>query len=83
MGRKLDVDQLVGATEIAERLGVRRPQVVHDWRRRHAAFPQPVLRLQQALVWYWPEIEKWARTTGRLQKKSVPQQRRAAGRRTR
>ena len=66
MGRRLDVDRLVGATEIAERLGVARPQVIHEWRRRHADFPQPVAHLRTALVWYWPDVERWARRTGRL-----------------
>lgn len=62
----MHVDNLVGAAEIAERLGVRRPQVVHDWRRRYPEFPQPVARLRQALIWNWPEIERWARASGRL-----------------
>ena len=62
----MDVDQLVGAAEIAERLGVRRPNVVHDWRRRHADFPQPVATLKQAFIWEWREVEAWARRTGRL-----------------
>jgi hypothetical protein len=66
VGRRLDVDLMVGSYEIAERLGVSRHQVVHDWRRRHPDFPEPVLRLRQALIWYWPEVEQWARTTGRL-----------------
>lgn len=66
MGRRVHVDNLVGAAEIAERLGVRRPQVVHDWRRRYPEFPQPVARLRQALIWNWPEIERWARASGRL-----------------
>lgn len=60
------MDQLVGAAEIAQRLGVARPQVVHDWRRRHADFPAPVVKLRQAMVWNWPEVERWARRTGRL-----------------
>jgi predicted DNA-binding transcriptional regulator AlpA len=66
VGRKVDVDQLIGAAEIAERLGVRRPNVVHDWRRRYPDFPQPVAKLRQALVWTWPDVERWARRTGRL-----------------
>lgn len=66
MGRKLDVDLLVGTAEIADRLGVARPQVVHDWRRRHADFPQPVAVVSRVGLWYWPEIERWARATGRL-----------------
>lgn len=65
MGRRIDVDHLVGAAEIAERLGAARPQVVHEWRRRYPDFPQPVASLKQALVWNWPDVERWARATGR------------------
>jgi predicted DNA-binding transcriptional regulator AlpA len=66
MGRRLDVDQLVGAAEIAERVAVKRSTVIHDWRHRHDDFPQPVLRLRGVLIWYWPDVERWARRTGRL-----------------
>ena len=59
------MDQLVGAAEIAERLGVA-PRTVHDWARRPVAFPAPVAKLKGALVWAWPDVEKWARKTGRL-----------------
>ena len=57
---------LVGAAEIAERLGVALPQVVHKWRERYPDFPQPVAQLRQALVWSWPDVAAWARSTGRL-----------------
>ena len=60
------MDQLVGTAEIAERLGAKNPELVHDWRRRYDQFPQPVARLRIGLVWYWPEVERWARATGRL-----------------
>lgn len=62
---KVDPIALVGVAEIAERLGVG-TSVVHDWRRRHADFPQPVARLRMGLVWEWPNVERWARSTGRL-----------------
>lgn len=65
MARRIDPDLLVGAAEIADRLGVKRPQVVHDWRRRHPEFPKPVASLKTALIWYWPDVEAWARSTGR------------------
>ena len=65
MGRKLDADDLVGAAEIAERLGLAQVQTVHTWRRRHPDFPEPVARLKQALIWSWPDVDTWARTTGR------------------
>ena len=66
MGRRVEPAQLVGASEIAARLAVKRPQVVHDWRRRHDDFPEPVAKLRTALIWYWPDVEAWARMTGRL-----------------
>jgi transposase-like protein len=66
-GRKVDVGDLVGAAEIADRLGIAQPQTVHSWRRRYEDFPTPVAKLKQALVWAWPDIEEWARRTGRVQ----------------
>lgn len=65
MGRKVDVDNLVGAYEIAQRLGVARPQVIHEWRRRHRDFPEPVAALKTALIWDWTQIKDWADLTGR------------------
>lgn len=66
MGQKVDVNDLVGAFEIAQRLGVARSQVVHEWRRRHRDFPEPVATLKTALIWDWREVEHWARKSGRL-----------------
>jgi hypothetical protein len=63
--RKVEVTDLVGAAEIADRLGVAR-QMIHIWRQRHPDFPAPVAQLQQAMVWNWPDVERWARATGRL-----------------
>ena len=65
MGRKIDVSDLVGAQEIADRLGLARPQTIHVWRRRHPEFPKPIARLKTALIWDWNDIERWARETGR------------------
>ena len=62
------MSKLVGTTEIAERLGVKRQHVVHDWRRRYPDFPKPVAHLKTALIWYWPDVERWAKQTGRLPK---------------
>mgnify|MGYP006275728747 CR=1 FL=1 len=66
MGRKVDVEDLVGAHEIAQRLGVARPQVIHEWRRRHRDFPVPIAALKTALIWDWADIKSWARKTGRI-----------------
>jgi hypothetical protein len=66
MGRMVDVDNLVGASEIAERLAVRHVETVHAWRRRYSDFPKPVAQLRLAMVWAWPDVETWARRTGHL-----------------
>ena len=65
MARFIAVCDLVGAHEIAQRLGVARPQVVHEWRRRHPDFPMPIANLVRAMIWDWNEVEKWADSTGR------------------
>lgn len=72
MGRRVDVDELVGAAEIAARLGVKRLQVVHDWRRRHGEFPRPVVTVSRTLVWHWPDVQRWAVRTGRLDSDGKP-----------
>ena len=66
MGRRINVDDLVTATDIAERLGVKRAQVVHDWRRRHTDFPEPLVTRPRVLLWAWKDVKEWARRTGRL-----------------
>lgn len=67
MGRKIDAEDLVSAVEIAQRLGVARPQVIYAWRSRHPDFPQPVATVGNVSVWSWPDVEAWARATGRLE----------------
>lgn len=56
---------LVGAAEIAQRLSIGR-SVVGSWRRRYPDFPAPVAELMMGNVWAWPDVEAWARATGRL-----------------
>lgn len=57
---------LVGAHEIADRLGLSHAQSVHTIRKRHPDFPDPVANLKTAMIWDWREVEKWATKTGRL-----------------
>lgn len=60
------MDDLVGTAEIAERLDLAHAESVHTLRRRHAGFPEPVAKLRNGYVWAWPDVEAWARSTGRL-----------------
>ncbi len=59
----------VGAAEIAVRLRVR-PQTVHTWRHRKL-MPEPRWIVSGQPAWDWPEIEAWARRTGRLREGDV------------
>lgn len=62
----VDSSDLVGVAEIAERLD-RNVRSVHSWRSRYPDFPEPVAELTMGLVWSWPEVARWARSTGRLE----------------
>ena len=44
---------------------------MHNWRSRHADFPEPVLVLTNVLVWYWPEVEDWLARSGRVNTRLV------------
>jgi len=65
VGKRIEVADLVGAHEIAHRLGVARPQVAHEWRRRHEELPGSIATLKSALIWDWRVIKAWALITGR------------------
>ena len=65
MGRKVDVDNLVGAHEIAKRLKLKNPHTIHVWRSRHKDFPEPIATLKTALIWDWMDIERWVKETHR------------------
>jgi len=54
----------VGTAEIAGRLGVK-PQTVRTWRHRKL-MPPPRWTVSGQPAWDWPDIEAWARRTGRL-----------------
>lgn len=60
------MNDLVGAAEIANRLGLADPRIVHTWRRRYDDFPEPVAELKQALIWAWSDVARWAHDTGRI-----------------
>ena len=67
MGRKVDVDDLVTAADIAGRLGLSEPQVVHTWRDRHDDYPEPlVVRGTRVVLWSWVDVARWARATDLL-----------------
>jgi predicted DNA-binding transcriptional regulator AlpA len=69
-GRTVEVENLVGAADIAARLGLRHAEHIHDFARRDTTFPRPVAQIGgptlKTMVWDWSEVEAWARKVGRL-----------------
>ena len=59
MGRKVDIGDLVGYKEIADRLHVGNTNTVRSWHRRYTDFPAPVAKLGIGYVFVWPEVEAW------------------------
>jgi len=59
------VRDLVGAEEIADRLGYAHIQSIGVLRQRYESFPQPVAKSGRVMIWAWPDVEAWARATGR------------------
>ena len=59
--RLVRVDDLVGAADIADRLGYAHPQSIALLRRRHADFPPPLRRFGRTDVWAWTDVEAWQR----------------------
>lgn len=66
MGRRVDIDDLVDVREIAERLGLAHPQTVGNFVLRYVDFPEPLGMWGRTRLWAWPDVEAWARRTGRL-----------------
>jgi hypothetical protein len=61
---KIDPADLVSIQEIATALEVRR-DTVDKWRYR-GVLPEPIATVASGPLWLWPDIEAWARQTGRL-----------------
>ena len=72
MDEKVSPSDLVGAHEIAERIGLAFPNIVHSWKRRLKDFPKPIALLSMGHIWNWKEVEDWAITTKRLKKDETP-----------
>ncbi len=64
--RQVSVEDLVDIGMIADRLGLAHRQTANNLSRRYPDFPQPLGTWSRVRLWAWPDVEKWARETGRL-----------------
>jgi len=67
MGRKVDLDDLLDAADVAEVIGLANPTSVSIYRTRYDDFPDPVWasRGGRCQLWLRLDVERWARSTGR------------------
>jgi hypothetical protein len=55
-----DGEEIVDATEIAARLGLKSSRQVLDLRVHRLGFPEPVARRGRKLMWSWSQVDRWA-----------------------
>lgn len=67
MGRRVDVDDLIDSNAVADILGLAQFNTVSAYQRRYPTMPRPVVDMGRGRckLWLRPEIESWARKTGR------------------
>lgn len=66
VGRSVEVENLIEAQGIADRLGLKQRQTIDSWIDRHDDFPAPLGQWGRTRLWDWLEVEAWAKATGRL-----------------
>ena len=62
MGRKVDVDELLDASQVAEVLGLTNPNGVSVYQRRYNTFPEPVVSRGRCRLWLRGEVTDWAQS---------------------
>jgi hypothetical protein len=67
MGRTVDLDDLLGAVDVADALGLSSPNAVATYRQRYESFPEPIWASKggRCQLWLRQDVEAWAKATGR------------------
>ena len=63
MGRRIDVEDLLTATEVADLLGFSMRQVISTYARRYHSFPRPAVVKSNGHTQLWAreDVEEWDR----------------------
>ena len=64
MAPLVELSELITGGELARRLAISR-QRMHQLRESDPAFPPALGKVGHAFVWRWPDVQAWARRTGR------------------
>lgn len=63
--RILNPALLVGSADIGRKIGTSR-RTPMGWFARYSDFPRPLTYINSDQpIWYWPEVERWIRSTNR------------------
>lgn len=65
MGRRVDLDDIIDAGDVAEMIGLSRRNSVYTYQKRHADFPKPVLEHGRCRHWLRPDIARWMKRRGK------------------
>jgi predicted DNA-binding transcriptional regulator AlpA len=57
---KVDLEDLLNATEVAGLLGLAHREAIATYRKRYDDFPAPVLTKGTCVLWLRADIETWA-----------------------
>ena len=68
MAPQVNTEDLISASEVAAILGLSHYNTVTTYLRRYPEMPRPVIDKSRSRIRLWlrPEVEAWARETGRL-----------------
>jgi predicted DNA-binding transcriptional regulator AlpA len=67
VGRRVNVDDLIDAREVARLIGLARETSVSVYQRRYPDMPRPVVRRSsgRCLLWLRQDVEAWAKAVRR------------------
>jgi predicted DNA-binding transcriptional regulator AlpA len=62
MPRRVSVDELIDARDVAQILGLAHRNTVSEYQARYEDMPRPVVNLGRGrpMLWLRPELERWA-----------------------
>ncbi|MDQ3351204.1 MAG: hypothetical protein M3501_04495 [Actinomycetota bacterium] len=60
MTERVDLAELLDASEVAALLGLSHRNSVSVYRKRHADFPEPVVAKSRCLLWRRADVEAWS-----------------------
>lgn len=72
MSRKIDVDDLIDANEVARLLGLAHRNSVTTYLNRYPDMPRPTVEIRGSRIRLWsrPEIVNWATRPGRTKRRA-------------